>query len=409
MKNTSIAAWPNNVLTPLNCTYTPNTWLLVSIELNYESEDGHIWIGGQYCGNIPFRNLGNPDAYNKTGFTGSGGGKGLIHFDAFRVRLLIEPEPTYSFDSKEVSTGSGIEGYLRHNIIWTTGLSMCESHDDCDEDYHCTPLPDSLVGVCNPDFITKTELEINEVYPEGLVIFVAGYSYNDILIPNATGTFTIRYKANNSIVDTVTAEWNEEKGKYTGVTSLTINEYNVSVELQSEPYYASSSDEADFNVIFMELKVLYPEEYSQLSVSKIYPSLSMTVPEFYLTAECRWVHNTRTTGWFVVTNEIPFNVIPIELINGENYLKAECILGDMMFMTDVTFETTAIPDPYLLGINLNTHLLSQEGLYEWKEMINAFGVPYAVLISVLSVIVLLGYIFISTVNNVFRRDKNAGN
>ena len=89
---------------------------------------------------------------------------------------------------------------------------------------------------------------------------------------------------------------------------------------------------------------------------------------------------------FTVSNNVTFNSVSINPINSINRLAVECNIGGMVLREFVDFEALVVPDAYLLGINLNSHIVSQEMLFYIKQFLWIAGVPLFVFYVIISII-----------------------
>jgi len=326
--------------------------------------------------------------------------------DYVYIRKSVPIEPILTLTSCcDTPEGCGSEYGINLDMTWVTGYLHCSDHSDCHEDYFCVPYYEGLgliyaTQVCQADLSTDVELMLNTHYPEGTQTFYANYTYQNAPIPNGSGVFTIAYR-NGTFIENISATWNPLIDMYEGTTSLNTSEIDVNVSIQAQPYYSIAYDTGETDIVYMSLTIEYPEEFELLRSKTIYPKINLILSDFYDTGTCRLRINTETTGWFTVVNNVSYDNFPINLINDENYLVVDCIMGDIILTKAVGFTTSAVPDPYLLGINLNAHLITQEGLHDYKAFLNVFGKGWFFFILPTSFIILIAYAFIKALNKGF--------
>ena len=388
----TIHIYPNGTPTELNLTYVEDIWYNLKTESNIITDKVKYWLNDEFMGEYA-TTLNDVTSSNALWLWGGATPTFTVYYDNLIITDLNISSGKTDFTSTDT-----------YEIGWTTGWAYCTENSNCTQSYYCDTTEDVSNYKCVEDLTTTSNILNSEYALEGPVTLFSNYLYDSVIIPNATGVYSIGYR-NGTFIEEINTTWNEITSLYENTYNFTIGEYEINVTFTGQPFYHNASTSLDLDVIFLELEILNPKHNERLYASTVYPALILTIPDFYLSGSCRWIHNTKTTTLFTVTNNATFDNFPLDLINNDNILTAECVVGDISISKSIEFITTAVPDPYLLGINLNTHLVAQAQLEEMKQFLFIGGTPYMLFMIPISIIMMFGYLFIRSVNEVTGLNK----
>jgi hypothetical protein len=295
--------------------------------------------------------------------------------------------------------------YSYYNLTWTTNGTYCSSDSNCSLSQWCnstTPIQNSL---CAEDYITSANIiGANSQYDvTDSVLFQANYTYGTTSIDNATMASFELYNSSGFSLSNYTATYDNETEVYSAYINLTEEgeDFDLIFRAEEQPYYAEATDTATFDVFIFSLNITFPEEGAQLYSNKIYPRIFVKLSNFYNSADCLFTHNFKKSESFTVVNNLTFDERLINLINGENNLELECSAGGRTLITTATFRTSAVPDIYLLGLNLDIHLLVQETLIFTKKLLFSLRIPLISLIIFINLAVIIAKILIRTSHKIY--------
>lgn len=287
-------------------------------------------------------------------------------------------------------------------LNWVTGWAYCTAHANCSVEYYCSMSGDQN-SRCLAD-ITPTVEFVGEqdVYPEGNITMFVNVSSSGVVIDNATVWVELyNSSVNGTLLQNVTG--NYSGGLYSiPFTNLTeFENYYASANGELQPIYGLDSDTHEFDVVTASLEIIYPLSTDEVYARTIHPRIRLTMSDFALIGECFYDTEQQRSDRFTVSNNVTFNSVPMNPINGRNYMTVSCDIGGLVLKETVEFQSMVVPDVYLLGINLNTHIVSQIMLFYLKQFLWNIGPSLFGFFLILSTIVIAyHYIFKKAIERV---------
>lgn len=391
--NNDIDIYPSPGVQTLNISYADDEWTNFTLLNNMTTLKTKFWVNNQYAGEYDFRKIGgDPTTMIDVAFQAGAGSITTYYLDAMRLFRFSSYATVGSEETGESANTS-------FSLEWATGWAYCTEHSNCTLDYFCTNLT-TFYSQCFPDLSAVAVIDPQTQYPIGNITPCASYTYSGTSLDNATARFEISY-SNGTLLYNETASYFSATERYCVTFDMPEGElFDLDFYAQQQPEYAEATSTLDVDVVFLNLTIEFPESNAFLHSSRIFPRIRFQMSDFYKSASCQYITNFETKEPFSVTNNITYDEMPIDLINGENILKVRCSIGGRGLEESVVFETSAVPDIYLLGINLQAHLATQIALHRIKQMIWIFGKPFTIFVWALSFIILFGYTFISAMRSI---------
>lgn len=282
---------------------------------------------------------------------------------------------------------------LPYEINWVTGWAYCTSHDNCTSDYFCS-LSEDETSQCTGDYTPTLEiLGDNTNFAESSVTFFIDFTHEDSTVLGST-IWGELYNASvgGTLLQNVTANYDTKY--YLTFENLTeYSGYYLKAYGLNQPIYSLVQDNKEFDVVIASIEILYPISTEKVYARTIFPRFILTISDFENVGTCAYHTPQQQSGTFTVSNNVTFNSVPMNPINSWNRLTVECDIGGLTLRKTVAFDSLVVPDQYLLGINLNSHIASTLMLYRIKEMLWIIGFPYFLFILLVSIISLLVYLF----------------